>query len=101
PYVTPSETDDGIAIDVAQIFLFTNGNITDTELNGDLLAGHIESTAGDVPLNSPARILDADRQPTIDVGGVNITMTTTGSGIGGLGLAGLADTQLPARPPPT
>jgi hypothetical protein len=28
-----------------QIFLFTNGDITGTELAGDLLVGHIESTA--------------------------------------------------------
>ena len=41
---------------------------------GDLLAGHIHSTAGDVTLYSPQRILDANRQPTIDVTGENITM---------------------------
>jgi len=87
PYPAPPvELDDGIAIDVHQIFLVTDGDITNTELIGDMLVGHIESTAHDVTLNSPARILDSDRTPTIDVGGVNITMTTTGSGIGGIGV---------------
>jgi hypothetical protein len=62
--------------DVPQIFLTTNGNITATELVGDMLVGHIHSTAGDVTLVSGRRILDADGLPTIDVTGVNITMTS-------------------------
>ena len=62
-------------------------NIIETELAGDLLAGHIHSTAGDVTMFSPARILDADCQPTIDVTGRNITMTAgTAGGVGGIGL---------------
>ena len=44
PYSTPSEHDDGIGTDVAQIFLLTNGDITATELVGDLLVGSIHST---------------------------------------------------------
>ena len=37
--------------------------------------GHIHSTPATSRCNSPQRILDANRQPTIDVTGVNITMT--------------------------
>jgi len=96
PYAAPFELDDGIGTDVAQIFLFTNGNVTDTELNGDLLAGHIESTAADVTLFSPVRILDADRTPTIDVTGVNITMTAgTAGGVGGIGYPTVNDPNAP------
>ena len=40
---------------IEQIFLTTNGNITATELIGDMLVGHIHSTAGDVSLFSGAR----------------------------------------------
>ena len=43
PYATPVEDDDGIGTDVPQIFLLTNGDITDTELAGDLL-GRATST---------------------------------------------------------
>jgi hypothetical protein len=68
---TGGSSDDG----VPQIFLTTNGDITATELIGDMLVGHIHSTAGDVTLISGRRILDADGLPTIDVTGVNITMT--------------------------
>src|SRR5439155_4688069 len=74
----PAELDDpGIAIDLPQVFIRTNGNIVDTELadGGDLLVGHIHSTQGNVTLSSPIRILDANRMPTIDVTGVSITMT--------------------------
>ena len=91
--VTPTECDDHPAsectrtyTDVAQIFLTTNGFITATELSGDLLAGHIHSTGDDVTLCSPRRILDADGRPTIDVTGVNITMTAGTAGAqGGVG----------------
>src|SRR5262249_50129693 len=49
-----------------QIFLTTNGNITATELKGDMLVGHIHSTLGNVILSSPQKILDADGLPTVD-----------------------------------
>ena len=73
----------------------TNGFITVTERSGDLRAGDITSTASDVTLTSPARILDAERgdgllgsDPTpTDVTGVNITLTAgTGLVTGGIGL---------------
>src|SRR3712207_648255 len=71
------------------IFLTTDGNITATELVGDMLVGHVHSTAGDVTLTSPMRILDADGQPSIDVTGDDITMTAGSPGNqGGVGLAG-------------
>ncbi|MDH3308749.1 MAG: hypothetical protein OEO77_14700, partial [Acidimicrobiia bacterium] len=90
------ELDDGIAIDVPQILVWTNGNIDVTELVGDLLAGHIHSTLGDVELTSPQRILDANRIPTIDVTGENITMTAGTLGdIGGIGLPGLPNPNSP------
>jgi hypothetical protein len=73
--------------DIEQIFLTTNGNITATEITGDMQVGHIHSTAGDVTLFSPEKILDADGQPTIDVTGDDITMTAgTGLVFGGIGL---------------
>ncbi len=80
--------------DHAQIFLRTNGWIVNHELIGDLRAGHIHSTGDDVTLYSPARIVDADTLPTIDVTGVNITMTAsvptmvggTSGVVGGVGL---------------
>ncbi len=82
----PVEDDDGIGVDVAQTFLRTNGFIWNTELFGDLLAGHINSTDDDVTLFSPVRIVDADSRPTIDVSGENITMTAgTLGGLGGIG----------------
>ena len=70
----PIEDDDGIGSDVAQIFLLTNGDITATELDHDMLVGSIHSTEGDVTLYSPRRIIDSDAQDTIDVAGNNITM---------------------------
>ena len=86
PYSTPFELDDGIGTDVAQIFLLTNGDITATELVGDMLVGSIHSTQGDVTLYSPGRIVDSDAVDTIDVAGDNITMTaglaTAEGGIG-------------------
>src|SRR6185503_18834635 len=75
PMIPVTELDDCCGVDVPQIFLRTNGSIVERELSGDLLAGHINSTASDVTLLAPIRILDADRAPTIDVTGVNITMT--------------------------
>ncbi|MGH9204430.1 MAG: hypothetical protein ACRD2A_24645, partial [Vicinamibacterales bacterium] len=75
--------DDGIE----QIFLTTNGDITATELVGNMLVGHIHSTGGDVTLTSPIRILDANTEPTIDVTGDDITMTVgTLGGTSGVGL---------------
>ncbi len=79
--------DPGMAVNVSQIFLRTNGNITATEIEGDMLVGHIHSTNGDVILHSPRRILDADGRPTIDVTGVNITMYAGEGGVlGGIGV---------------
>jgi hypothetical protein len=79
---TGGSSEDGIE----QIFLTTNGDITATELVGDMLVGHIHSTGGDVTLFAPIRILDADGQPTIDVTGDDITMTAgTDGGQGGVG----------------
>ena len=79
--------DPGMAVNVSQIFLRTNGNITATEIEGDMLVGHIHSTNGDVILHSPRRILDADGRPTIDVTGVNITMYAgEGGALGGIGV---------------
>src|SRR6185436_14137380 len=72
---------------VPQIFLTTNGDISATELAGDMLVGHIHSTGGDVTLSSPERILDAGGTRTIDITGVNITLTAgTAMQIGGVGL---------------
>ncbi|MEI6160077.1 MAG: hypothetical protein WCP77_09610, partial [Roseococcus sp.] len=68
-------TDDG----VPQIFLTTNGNISATELAGDMLVGHVHSTGGDVTLRAALRILDADATPSIDVTGNDIALY---SGIG-------------------
>ncbi|HEX5591393.1 MAG TPA: Calx-beta domain-containing protein [Candidatus Limnocylindrales bacterium] len=83
----PFDNDDGIGIDVPQLFLFTNGSITATELNGDMPVGHVESTGDDVTLTSPKRIVDSDAQVTIDVAGANITMTAgTAGDVGGIGL---------------
>ena len=90
--------DDGLGINVSQTFIRTNGDITQTELAGDLLAGHIHSTAGDVTLNSPMRILDANRQPTIDVTAESITMNAgLAGGIGGIGVPSLPFPNLPAN----
>jgi hypothetical protein len=73
PITTPVD-DPGMASNVSQIFIRTNGDITVTELVGDMLVGHIHSTNGDVELHSPMRIMHADGRPTIDVTGINITM---------------------------
>src|SRR4029077_13669529 len=60
------------------IDVLTNGFITIYEQSGDLRAGRIKSTAKDVILYSPARIVDAtgDVSPAADadVTGANITM---------------------------
>lgn len=90
PY--PAAADD----DAAQIFLRTNGSIVDHELIGDLRAGHVHSTGDDVTLVSPRRIVDADTLPTIDVTGVNLTLTASvptmvGGTSGVLGGVGLPD----------
>jgi Calx-beta domain/RTX calcium-binding nonapeptide repeat (4 copies) len=93
----PALDDPGISIDLPQIWIRTNGNVIDTEIVGDLLAGHVHSTNGDVTLNSPIRILDADRRPTIDVTGENITMNSgLAGGVGGIGLPSLPFPNLPA-----
>ena len=69
---TGGASDDG----VPQIFLTTNGDITATELVGDMLVGHVQSTGGDVTLSSARKILDADGLPSIDVTGENITLSS-------------------------
>jgi hypothetical protein len=80
---TGGTSEDGIEL----IFLTTNGDIMAAELAGDMLVGHIHSTAGDVTLSSPRRILDADSSSTIDVTADDITMTAgTGGAQGGIGL---------------
>ena len=85
----------------------TNGFITVTERAGDLRVGDIRSTASDVTLTSPARILDAERgdgllgsDPTpTDVTGVNITLTAgTGLVTGGIGLAGRTSSRSTSAP---
>ncbi|NIO40350.1 MAG: hypothetical protein GTO41_09215, partial [Burkholderiales bacterium] len=96
--VSPAvELDDpGLAIDLAQIFIRTNGKIIATELAGDMLVGHIHSTANDVELNAPVRILDANRLPTIDVTAENITMDSgLDGGVGGIGLPSLPNPSSP------
>ena len=89
----PNELDDQnwvgsgvLGTDVHQISIRTNGDITDTEMAGDMLVGSIISTDGDVTLNAPLAILDADGLPTIDVAGRNITMNSAqDNGAGGIG----------------
>ena len=85
------------ADDNGKIDMTTNGFVTVTERSGDLRVGDITSTASNVTLTSPARILDAERgdgllgsDPTpADVTGVNITLTAgTGLTTGGIGLPG-------------
>ncbi len=62
--------------DIEQIFITTNGDIEVTEISGDLQAGHIHSTLGDVTLNSSRQIIDADGNPLVDVTGANISMNS-------------------------
>ena len=70
PYTTPVEDDDGIGSDVhADLPAHQRRHHRDRARSATCCAGHIQSTAGDVTLYSPTRILDADRQPTIDVDG--------------------------------
>ena len=85
------------ADDNGKLDMTTNGFVTVTERSGDLRAGSITSTASDVTLTSPARIIDAERgdgllgsDPTpTDVTGVNITLTAgTGLITGGIGTPG-------------
>ena len=76
---------------VGRIDLYTNGFIVDTETSSDLRVGSIASTNGDVTLNSPAAVLDAesgagmlgtDPTPT-DVSARNITITAGTGGVRG------------------
>lgn len=78
---------------LGNIDVITNGDITLTEVTGDLRVGRIASIGRDVNLHSPRRILDAlsGTQNTgdqgvgveADVTGRNITMTAGDNGIGG------------------
>ena len=79
---------------VGKVDMTTNGFVRVTERTGDLRVGAITSTASDVTLFSPHRILDAESgagvlgtDPTAtDVTGVNITMTAgTALVTGGIG----------------
>ena len=45
---------------IGKIDLYTNGFVYDIELNGDLRAGQIISTASDVTLVAPRSVLDAE-----------------------------------------
>ena len=78
-----AELDDVIASDVPQIFLTTNGNIVANELEGDMLVGHIHSTAGDVTLSTVnGSILDALGDTVSDVDGRSIDIDANGGSIG-------------------
>ena len=84
-------------LNLGNIDVLVNGDITVTEVAGDLRVGRIASMGRDVTLNSPRRILDAisglagDTANTgdggvgvdADVSGRNITMTAGDNGIGG------------------
>ena len=82
------------------IDVLTNGYITLMEDTGDLRAGLIKSTANNVTLYSPARIVDGLNDPAgadTNVTGVNITLTADNnnlgqsnsmSGTGGIGTPG-------------
>ncbi len=63
----------------------TNGNITLTETNGDMRAGTITSTAGNVTLTAPASIVDAKNDGTTNVSGAKLTFTAISGGIGAFG----------------
>jgi len=79
---------------LGNIDVITKGDITLTEVTGDLRVGRIASIGRDVNLHSPRRILDAlsGTQNTgdqgvgvdADVTGRNITMTAGDNGIGGV-----------------
>ncbi|KKL19547.1 hypothetical protein LCGC14_2464370, partial [marine sediment metagenome] len=74
--------------DVHHIDVLTNGSITIKELTHDLRVGRIASTASDVLLFSPRRIVDALDDgigSEADVTGVNITMTAGDNEITGTG----------------
>ena len=67
------------------INVLTNGYITLMEETGDLRAGVITSTANDVKLYSPARIVDGLNDPAgtdTNVTGVNITLTAGDNNLG-------------------
>ena len=76
------------------IDVLTNGWILVLEKHGDLRVGDIHSTADDVTLFSPRRIVDALSDFAADVTGRNITMTAgmnslgEAEGIGGIGERG-------------
>ncbi|MBI1398269.1 MAG: LEPR-XLL domain-containing protein, partial [Betaproteobacteria bacterium] len=62
--------------------IFTNGDITLVELDGDLRVGRIESTDGDVTLTAPASIVDAHGDTAADVIGRRLTLRANGGWIG-------------------
>ena len=81
---------------LGNVSMIANGDITVTEVAGDLRVGRIASVGRDVKLNSPRRILDATSGTPVasdggdagvgvdaDVTGRNIMMTAGNNGIGG------------------
>jgi len=74
-------TRSGDIVGEGHITVLTNGWIALTEKTGDMRVDSITSTANDVLLYSPMRILDADRDANTesDVEGVNITMIAASS----------------------
>ena len=64
--------------------IVTNGSIDETEKNGDLRVGRIDSSNDDTTIHSPRRILDFFADFEADVVGNNITMTAGNNGLGSL-----------------
>ena len=81
-------------LNLGNISMIANGDITITEVQGDLKVGRIASIGRDVTLHSPRRIVDSisgtantgDAGAGVegDVTGRNITMTAGNNGIGGM-----------------
>lgn len=66
-----------------QIFLTTNGNIVANEIAGDMLVGHVHSTAGNVTLSTVSgSVLDALGDTVSDVDGRSIDIDANGGSIG-------------------
>ncbi len=69
-------------LSTGRIFAITNGNVVLSETVGDMRVGLIESTAGNVTLNSNANIVDAFDDPVADVYGISITLSAPSGSIG-------------------